>query len=239
MAIELETGAHLIKVTGRITGKERDVRLVDEDVNGKAVRTEKQVIERVADVGEWDRADGLLNCLRSQCKRFGITVEPLGFLTDELRASQFREACEAVLVKIREHNRTAKFHRVVGPTVRQPEPEVLCCSIGTALTAATAHRIYDTVETALKELKQAVITGNVGPGPGGIPYWIQRNKTLDALMPSIIAAAVADAVADASRLLKELREAKEAGADLSVVGPTLDVSLIDTALALVAAPVTP
>lgn len=235
MAIELEVGAHLLKVNGRITGKDRKVTLVDSHDDGTAVESERRIEEKIHDKVEWKEANSLLNHLRSQCKRFGVNVEPIGFLADAIRAGEFREAVAEALAQIRTHNRTARYHRVVGPLVRQAEPVVLCAPIGTALNAAMAHQLYDTVEASLQELKALVFAGAVAPGAGGIPYWIQRNRSLPGLMPSIIASAVADAVNDAPRLLKELREAKENNADLSVVGPTLDVSLIDTALALVAA----
>jgi hypothetical protein len=234
MAIELDGGAHLLAIEGRVTGKEREVTVLLDNESNNVRDAEKLVKEHVPDVGEYERADALLNKLRSQLKRFGTRVAPLGFITDPERAQAFKAETDTILEDIRLHNRGARFHRVIGESARSGTPDVLCEPIGSALDGAMAGRFCTRVQSELEALKIAVVAGDVA----SIAAWNTRCKSLAGLMPAFCGRAVQDAVDDAKRLILELREAIKAGGDPATVGAALDVSLIDTALALsVAAPV--
>lgn len=236
MAIELEGGAHLLAIEGRVTGKEREVTVLREDTQNNERDAEKLVKEHVPDVSEYSAADSLLNKLRSVLKKYAVRVAPLGFITNPERALLFQKEASDVLAEIEHHNRYARFHRVIGESARSRVPDVLCEPIGSAITAAMAERCCLRVQGELETLKLAVLAGDVKT----IAAWNVRCKNLAGLMPAFIANAVQDAVNDAKRIVDELRDGIKAGADGASLGATMDVSLIDTALALsVAAPPAP
>lgn len=238
-SLEVANEVFLLGIAGRVTGKEIVTTVIKPMTSNPEEDTaegEALVTKRYPSVSEFKDADSYLNHLRSLLKKHAVNVEPLGFVCDETRALAFKADCDRALEAIKAHNSTAKFHKVTGVRAASPLPEVRIVRLHVAVNPELAADMFGHVTESLGVAIAAARAGDIK----GLAYWQQRCKPLAGLVPGMVSQAVKDACDDSLRLLKELREAvNENGITPTVAGAMLDLSLLESAQILAAAPPAP
>lgn len=221
--LTMSDDAHALAVYASISGRTTSTEIVGESRDGDERTTEKRTEEVIANVAQYDRAKGLVGKLRAALSRYATNVEPLGFITDPVRLTDFKAAVAEIEAAIEKHNAE------LGQSARITH-DVLCLPIGRVLDEKSQRRLCAMVAEELTKARAMLKAGDVK----NLGAWLQHRKNLGGLMPAIVGRVVDSAIEQLTeqrkRVTKLMKEGERTADD---AGALAEVNQIDDALAWV------
>lgn len=228
--ISLSSDTVLIRLHGGVTGITRRATAAEEERDGKAVTTTREITTRQADEVEATRAKKLLNALRSLVDKNTTTCVGM-VITNTAGLKLMREEIAPIRAQIAAHNDVAKYHHVDYSFIAAP----ISLSADPAALAEVCRQIADELKVALAFFTPAPLPsdsdGTLEEWNVPVKNWIARTKGLDKLFPTITGQMIGEAL----QSVRDLREKVAASCKAFGKAGQSDESALRSALQAVAA----
>ncbi len=250
--LELSADTVLVKLYGGVTGITRRTNKEDEQREGKAVLTTREVTTRQADAAEAERARKLLNQLRSTVDKYTTTVLNLTVTTTDKLAAM-RAEIAPIQGEIDTHNRGAKHHTIdrsliCAPISLKADPAAIvevCRQVSDELKVARGFFNVEAHGILGADVATSDVTLDSWLPP--VDNWIKRTKGLGSLFPTVTGQVIGEAIDSVRDLRKKVADscrafAKAGQGDESALRSALQavngvegaLGLLDTAIGLTA-----